>query len=188
MEYDPLSSDAFGFKQRGSLFKNASDVFDTSIFKLGKPKDVLEGIGVGALTGTGFIPGGLLSKTKEGFRDMGKGQGMEGFTKAFAPGFGKGVRPAAVNTYLQTKGQQKYDPNGKVNSQAFSKVDPTPVELPAAPVADAPYSAGSRAVNDRMRAARADAGKRKGYMSTLFAKETGGFGGGSGGGASLLGG
>lgn len=175
------------FLRHSFKFKNASDVFDNSIFKVGKPKDVLEGLGVGALTGTGFVSSGLLNKQKEGFKDMGNGQGMEGFTKALAPGFGKGVRPAAVNTYVQSKGQQKYDPNGEVDKGLISKVKPIETPLPAAPVPDAPYSQSSRAVTDQMRAARAQAGKRKGFMSTLFAKETGGFGA-TGSGSSLLGG
>jgi hypothetical protein len=187
MEYYPLSPDAFGFRARGCLFKNASDVFDTSVFKMGKPKDVLKGMGIGALTGSGGVPKGISDKISKGFTDIKNGQGMEGFTEVMLPGMGKGVRPAAVNTYLQTKGQQKYDPNGEVDKGLISKVKPVEAPLPAAPVPDAPTSMRSRSVTDAARAAKAAAGKRKGFMSTLFAKETGGFGG-TGGGASLLGG
>lgn len=104
------------------------------------------------------------------------------------PLIGAGARPAAVTQFVTSKGKDRYDPNRPLNSSLLPNYKPAAApELPAAPVPDAPYSMRSRSVTDKMRASKSDAAKRKGFLSTLFAKETGGFGG-TGSGASLLGG
>jgi len=113
---------------------------------------------------------------------------LEGGTMLTQPLIGAGARPAAVTQFVTSKGKDRYDPNRPLNSSLLPNYKPAAApELPAAPVPDAPYSMRSRSVTDKMRASKSDAAKRKGFLSTLFAKETGGFGG-TGSGASLLGG
>lgn len=169
MDYDPFSPEVQGFKKRGPLFKNAKDIINTKIFT---------------------NPKGNLKDTWKTFKQ----NPLEGAQMLGEPLLGKGVRYSAVNDFILSGGKAKFDPNDTYSGSMLkpgytNKGLGAPAALPDAPVPDAPMSMRSRSVTDKMRSARADAGKRKGYLSTLFAKETGGFGsGGTGGSASLLGG
>jgi hypothetical protein len=114
---------------------------------------------------------------------------LEGSMMIANPLIGGGARGAAVAQFITSKGKDKYDANRPLKNSLFGTYEAPPTAPgPDVPVPDAPYSMRSRAVTDSERASRANASKRKGYLSTLFAKETGGFGSGASGGASLLGG
>lgn len=170
MDYDPFSTEVRGFKQR----TNSS----TSVCELHKGlKDV---VNTKSLTNP-------ISYMKDTIKTIKKSP-LEGGTMLTQPLIGAGIRPAAVTQFVNSKGKDRYDPNRPLNSSLLPNYEaPIAPELPAAPTPDAPYSARSRSVTDKMRAVRGEAAKRKGFMATLFAKETGGFGG-TGSGASLFGG
>lgn len=170
MDYDPFSTEVRGFKQRTHS--------STSVCELHKGlKDVVT---FKSITNP-------VGYAKETIKTI-KRSPVQGITMTAAPFMGQGARPAAVNQFVLSKGKDKWDSSRQLNSSLTPGYEPLPEpELPPAPVPDAPYSMRSRAVTDKMRAAKEAAGKRKGFMATLFAKETGGFGG-TGNGASLLGG
>lgn len=110
------------------------------------------------------------------------------------PQIGGGGRYSAVNDFILSKGKVKYNADREFSGSMLkpgydlSDLDP---KVPSTPVADAPVSRSSGSVRDSGRSSRLAAAKRKGFLGTLFARETGGYGTnktlGGGGGSSLLG-
>ena len=119
---------------------------------------------------------------------------LEGAQMLGEPLLGGGARYSAVNDFVLSKGKVKYDANreysGNMLKPGYDLTDLDP-KVPSTPVADAPVSRASGSVRDSMRSSKLAAAKRKGFLGTLFAKETGGYGSnktfGGAGGSSILG-
>lgn len=104
---------------------------------------------------------------------------LQGAALLSMPGIGRGLMPDVVTNRINSKGKYEYQGGEYYDTRStlLPQALPNPVPEVATPTAEAPLAARGRSVQDSVRQAKLEAGRRRGLLSTILSQNKGVLGG-----------